>query len=78
VPHESDSELVFTDLSEGVTDIYQDVAEGLKLYKVGEEEQALCHWQMTFEYHWGRHCLSAMKALHTWFQGESDFQIFQK
>ena len=76
-PHDSDSDTVFTDIVEDLTDIYQDVAEGKKLYDEGQHENALCHWQMTFEYHWGRHCLGAMKALHTWFQSESDFRLFQ-
>lgn len=78
LPLDSDTKQVFTDIVEGLTDIYQDITEGLNLYKAGEEEQAACHWQMTFEYHWGRHCLGAMKALHSWFQEESDFQAFQK
>ena len=76
-PHDSDTEAVFTDLVEDLTDIYQDVAEGVSLYKADQHEYALCHWQMTFEFHWGKHCLGAMKALHIWFQDESDFQFFQ-
>ena len=75
-PLESESEAVFTDIVEDLTDIYQDVAEGLKLYEKEQHENALCHWQMTFEYHWGKHCLGAMKALHIWFQTESDFSSF--
>lgn len=77
-PHDTDSEEVYTDLVEDLTDIYQDLAEGLKLYKSDQHEQALCHWQMTFEFHWGRHLLGAMKSLHCYFQEESDFEIFQK
>ena len=75
-PLESESESVFVDIVEDLTDIYQDVAEGMKLYKTDQHENALCHWQMTFEYHWGRHCLAAMRALHIWFQTESDFDCF--
>lgn len=77
-PHDSDGEVIFTDLVEDITDTYQDVAEGLNLYKTGQNEQAVCHWQMTFEFHWGRHVLGAMKAIHSYFQEESDFEVFQK
>ena len=77
-PHDSDGEEKFTDLVEDITDTYQDVAEGLNLFRAGQREQALCHWQMTFEFHWGRHVLGAMKALHCYFQEEGDFQVFQK
>lgn len=77
-PHESDSEEVFTDLVEDLTDIYQDLAEGMNLYRSSQYEQALCHWQMTFEFHWGRHLLGAMKALHSYFMEDSNFAVFQK
>ena len=77
-PHDSDSEISYTDLVEDITDVYQDVTEGLRLYKSGQSEQGLCHWQMTFEFHWGRHVLGAIKALHCYFQDEKDFAVFQK
>jgi hypothetical protein len=75
-PHESDPKTNYTDFIEDLTDIYQDVKEGLNIYQTGQVEQALCHWQMTFEFHWGKHVLGAMKALHCWFQDEADFSFF--
>ena len=75
-PHDSNSESSYTDFIEDLTDIYQDVIEGLNIYKAGLKEQALCHWQMTFEFHWGRHVLGAMTALHCYFQDEGDFGSF--
>ena len=75
-PHDSNSESSYTDLIEDLTDIYQDVIEGLNIYNAGLKEQALSHWQMTFEFHWGRHVLGAMTALHCYFQDETDFAGF--
>jgi len=75
-PHEREPETHYTDLTEDLTDIYQDVKEGLMLFQAGEKEQAVCHWQMTFEFHWGSHVLSAMKALHCYFQIDGDFSTF--
>ena len=75
-PHDSEGESLYTDLIEDLTDIYQDVIEGLNIYNAGLREQALSHWQMTFEFHWGRHLLGAMKALHCYFQDEGDFAGF--
>ncbi|MCH2207209.1 MAG: DUF5063 domain-containing protein [Lentisphaerales bacterium] len=75
-PLDSNSESSYTDLIEDLTDIYQDVVEGLNIYEAGLKEQALCHWQMTFEFHWGRHLLGAMTALHCYFQDEGDFASF--
>jgi hypothetical protein len=75
-PHESDKEGTYTDIIEDLADTYQDVIEGLNIYKSGQKEQAVCHWQMTFEFHWGRHVLAAMKALHCFFQDEGDFSRF--
>ena len=77
-PHDSDAESSYTDLIEDLTDIYQDVVEGLNIYKAGLKNQALGHWQMTFEFHWGRHLLGAMNALHCYFQDEADFAGFSK
>ena len=76
--HESSCESHYTDLIEDLVDIYQDVKEGMNIYQMKQSSQALCHWQMTFEFHWGRHVLGAMKALHCYFQEKSDFQVFQK
>ncbi|MCM8537623.1 MAG: DUF5063 domain-containing protein [Lentisphaeraceae bacterium] len=76
-PHESESEeSLYTDILEDLTDIYQDILEGLKIYNSGLRSQAVSHWQMTFEFHWGRHVLGAMKALHCYFQEERDFAKF--
>jgi len=76
--HEPSCESHYTDLIEDLTDIYQDVKEGMNLYEKNYKSQALYHWQMTFEFHWGRHILGAMKALHGHFQENSDFEVFQK
>ena len=75
-PHDSNTEGSYTDFIEDLADIYQDVTEGLNIYREGHTGQALSHWQMTFEFHWGRHALSAMKALHCYFQDDADFSGF--
>ncbi len=76
-PLENNAEVHYADLAENLTDIYQDIAEGLMFYQSNQAEQAICHWQMTFEFHWGQTVLSSMSALHRFFQEDADFSIFQ-
>jgi hypothetical protein len=77
-PLERRTELIYTDLQEELADIYQDVAEGLALYKDGLVSDALWHWRLTFEFHWGRRLLSVMNVLHSYFEERSDWEIFSQ
>ncbi|WDE97623.1 DUF5063 domain-containing protein [Lentisphaera profundi] len=75
-PLQDDDELIRTDIQEELADIYQDVAEGLALYKQGFENDGLWHWRLTFEFHWGRRLLTVMNTLHAYFEDKADWEIF--
>lgn len=75
-PLQHDDELIRTDLQEELADIYQDVAEGLALYKSGLQNDGLWHWRLTFEYHWGRRLLSVMNTLHAYFEDKANWEVF--
>ncbi|MDD7986083.1 DUF5063 domain-containing protein [Lentisphaera marina] len=75
-PLQSDDELIRTDIQEELADIYQDVAEGLELYRSGLKNDGLWHWRLTFEYHWGRRLLSVMNTLHAYFEDKADWEVF--
>ena len=64
-PLQNDGEIIRTDIQEELADIYQNVAEGLVLYKTGYESDGLWHWRLTFEFHWGRRLLSIIDTLTT-------------
>ena len=46
-----------------LTDIIVDLSEGARLYEHNQNE-ALFHWQMTFEISWGEKSLVLLRALH--------------
>ncbi len=75
-PLQMDGEVIRTDLQEELADIYQDVAEGLSLYKEGYVNDGLWHWRLTFEFHWGRRILSVMNTLHAYFEDKADWEVF--
>jgi hypothetical protein len=52
------------DLSDDLMDIYADLKQGLIYAAAGHMQQALFHLQFTFGVHWGRHAVSALRALH--------------
>jgi hypothetical protein len=64
-------EPVVGDLADDLTDIYRDLREGLWLLRHGHERAAVWSWKFTFGCHWGRHAVSALRALHCHGEGES-------
>lgn len=52
-------------LTDDLIDIYKDLKQGVLLYQRDEQLEAIWHWKFHYEYHWGRHALNAMRALHT-------------
>lgn len=58
---------VVGDLAEDMTDIYEDLYEGLSLYRDGHLAEAEWAFLESFRIHWGRHASSAIQALHCWF-----------
>lgn len=52
------------DLADDLMDIYIDLKEGVLLFEIGKPANAVFQWGTTFGFHWGRHALSALKAMH--------------
>lgn len=65
-----DKEPVCGDLFDDFLDIYGDVSQGLWLYDQGHLEAAVFTWWQMFGFHWGRHAVSAMHALHSFDSSE--------
>jgi hypothetical protein len=65
---DGNKEAVCGDLFDDFLDIYADLADGLWLYDREHFEAAVFSWSHTFGFHWGRHAVSAMHALHS-FEG---------
>ncbi|MBW8882156.1 MAG: DUF5063 domain-containing protein [Asticcacaulis sp.] len=59
-----DDQLVVGDLGDDMLDTYKDIRRGLMLFESGEVRNALWHWSFLHRIHWGRHCASALLALH--------------
>ncbi len=66
-PHVLPSEeSVIADLGDDIADIHRDLVGGVKLFHAGNTAEAQWDWRMGFEIHWGRHAVSALRALHVW------------
>jgi len=64
---ESDEGLVVTRLSEGLTDIYQDLQDFLRLYQLGTDEMmndAIWECCMNFNHIWGKKLPGILRVLH--------------
>jgi Domain of unknown function (DUF5063) len=61
---EDSDEPVVGDVADDLTDIYSDLTEGLWLLDHGHALAAVWTWKFTFDAHWGRHAVSALRALH--------------
>lgn len=57
-------ELVTGCLSDDLTDIYGEIADGLAKWRRGEHENAAHEWRMSFIIHWGEHLTGALRAIH--------------
>jgi hypothetical protein len=57
-------EPVTADLADDLRDIYADLTEGLRYYSAGRPGDAVFAWRTSFAFHWGRHALGALYALH--------------
>lgn len=64
-PHDfSETKPVIGDLHDDLADIYHDLKQGLILYKNGLVCDAAFEWKSSFNYYWGEHILSAMRAIY--------------
>lgn len=68
---EDSDEPVVGDVADDLTDIYSDLTKGLWLLERGHTRAAVWSWKFTFGVHWGRHAVSALRALHC--HGESGY-----
>lgn len=57
-------EPVVGDVADDLADIYSDLIKGLWLFDRGHTRAAAWNWKFTFDAHWGRHAVSALRALH--------------
>jgi len=64
-------ESVVADLGDDMADIHRDLVGGVSLYRAGHVAEAQADCRMGFEIHWGRHAVSALRALHCWQESHS-------
>jgi len=67
---EDSDEPVVGDVADDLADLYSDLIKGLWLLDRGHKMAAVWHWKFTFGCHWGRHAVSALRALHCHGEGE--------
>lgn len=66
-PRGSKDEAIIHDLADDLADIDRNVRSGLKAWDTGEQGcliHAIWTWRFQFEFHWGPHAVSALRALH--------------
>jgi hypothetical protein len=64
---ESTEELIYGDMAENLSDIYQDVKDFLMVYRVGTVElmnDALWECRETFRLYWGQKLVNTIRAVH--------------
>ena len=61
---EGTEEPVAGDVADDLADIYSDLIKGLWLLDHGHAVAAVWTWKLSFAGHWGRHAVSALRALH--------------
>ncbi|MBV9719752.1 MAG: DUF5063 domain-containing protein [Candidatus Eremiobacteraeota bacterium] len=54
---------VMATIADDLGDIYNNVKEGLALYRAGQIQNALWHWHFSYYAHWGRHLSNAQPAI---------------
>lgn len=64
-PHDLDAtdEPVMAILSDDLSDIYRDLAEGFTLYDLGNLPAACATWWESYRIHWARHAVEALAAI---------------
>lgn len=63
---------VVGDLADDLADIYGDVVPPLRAWRSGTAEWqaiALYEWRFNLHFHWGKHAVEAITALHAWSYG---------
>ncbi|HET9267229.1 MAG TPA: DUF5063 domain-containing protein [Vicinamibacterales bacterium] len=52
-------------LADDISEVFADIRKALVLFDRGHVEAALWEWTFGFQTHWGRHAVSAIRALHS-------------
>jgi Domain of unknown function (DUF5063) len=55
--------MIHGSLADDLADIYRDLKKGLILSEKTSAEDALWNWRLHFDFHWGNHAMSALKAI---------------
>jgi hypothetical protein len=53
---------VVGDLIDDLGDVYRDLMAGLVQWRMGNTGEALWEWRFRFEFHWGEHATSSLRA----------------
>jgi hypothetical protein len=65
-PYEpADGPPVVGSLADDISDIYAEIAGALQCWDAGNRDGAVWTWRNGFQYHWGRHLTSALRALYS-------------
>jgi hypothetical protein len=52
-------------LADDLTDIFRDLQKGLAISERGASvSEVLWEWRFSFKFHWGRHAMDALRAIH--------------
>lgn len=60
---DKEGDSVLTTLEDDLIDIYRDVKQGLALYDLGDYQDAVWTWHLSYYIHWGRHLSHAQCAV---------------
>ena len=70
-PFNSEDELDYYIITGDLSEIYEDMKEGIILYENGYKYQAMWEWGFGCYSHWGRHLTSVLRPLHSlWIDDE--------
>ena len=62
-----DSNAIFGSLADDIADIYRDLRKGLELKETypSQPDAAIWEWRFGFYFHWGKHAMDALLAMHS-------------
>ena len=63
-PFEPDPKVVEYSVAADLSDVRDDLLDGLRILDAGHPAAALWHWRFNFEVHWGYHATAALRAIH--------------
>jgi hypothetical protein len=63
-PLKENQQPVCGDLSDDLADIWLDLWKGFCLFDAGHKWEAIFHWRVLYDSHWGQHVLDAQPAIY--------------